>query len=126
MSLRVCFSMATIATLILLTPCLAGEFGQTRQYFAQYAIGGPAEIFFDVHNPGDDVIVVEVELFNSDGSAFESDLMAVAAGGTDSMVFSDPEGEVKNGWARLTSEDPFNATVFFHDRGSGQPGSPSQ
>ena len=122
MSLRACFSMATMATLILLTPCLAGEFGQTRQYFAQYAIGGPAETFFDVHNPGEAVIIVEVELFNSDGSPDQSNLMAVVAGGTDSLVFSDPLGEVRNGWARLTSDDPFNATVFFSIAGVGNLG----
>ena len=125
MNLRAVFSKTTIitlTTLILLTPCLAGKFGQTLQYFAHYGIGGPAETAFDVHNPGEAVIVVEVELFNSDGSPFESDLLAVAAGGTDSMVFSDPEGEVRNGWARLTSDDPFNATVFFSIAGVGNVG----
>ena len=111
MNLRACFSNVTLTTLSLLTPCLAGEFGQTVQYFAQYGIGGPAETSFDVHNPGDVVIVVEVELFNSDGAAFESDMLAVPAGGTHSLVFSDPEGEVRNGWARLTSDHPFNGTV---------------
>ena len=122
MHLRACFPNVTLTTLFLLTSCLAGEFGQTRQYFAQYGIGGPAETSFDVHNPGDVVIVVEVELFNSDGSAFGSDLLAVAAGGTDSLVFSDPEGEVRNGWARLTSDHPFNATVFFRIAGVGNVG----
>ena len=122
MNLRACFSKSTIATLILLTPCLAGEFGQTRQYFAQYGIGGPAETAFDVHNPGDVVIVVEVELFNSDGSPFESDMLAVPAGGTNTLFLSDPEGEVRNGWARLTSDDPFNATVFFRIAGVGNVG----
>ena len=48
--------------------------------------------------------------------------MAVAAGGTDSVVFSDPEGEVRNGWARLTSDHPFNATVFFRIAGVGNVG----
>ena len=122
MNLRACILTVTLATLMLLAPCLAGEFGQTRQYFAQYAIGGPAETSFDVHNPGEAVIVVEVELFNSDGSPDQSDLMAVVAGGTDSLVFSDPQGEVRNGWARLTSDDPFNATVFFSIAGVGNLG----
>ena len=63
MILRACFPTVTLTTLVLLAPCLAGEFGQTRQYFAQYGIGGPAETSFDVHNPGEAVIVVEVELF---------------------------------------------------------------
>ncbi len=122
MNSGLCVPNITLATLFLLTPCLAGEFGQTRQYFAQYGIGGPAETSFDVHNPGGAVIVVEVELFNSDGSAFDSGLLAVAAGGTDSLVFTDPEGQVRNGWARLTSDDPFNATVFFRIAGVGNVG----
>ena len=122
MILRACFPTVTLTTLVLLAPCLAGEFGQTRQYFAQYGIGGPAETSFDVHNPGEAVIVVEVELFNSDGSAFQSDMLAVPAGGTASLVFSDPEGEVRNGWARLTSDHPFNATVFFRIAGVGNVG----
>ena len=122
MNVRPYFLQFTLTTLMLLAPCLAGEFGQTRQYFAQYGVGGPAETAFDGHNPGDQAIIVEVELFNSDGSPFESDLLAVAAGGTDSLVFSDPEGEVRNGWARLTSDDPFNATVFFRIAGVGNVG----
>ena len=67
MNLRACFPNVTLAILILLAPCLAGEFGQTRQHFAQVGIGGPAETAFDAHNPGEADIVVEVELFNSDG-----------------------------------------------------------
>ena len=65
---------------------------------------------------------MEVALFNSDGSAFESDMLEVAAGGTDSLLFSDPEGEVRNGWARLTSDQPFNAAIFFRIAGSGNVG----
>ena len=67
MNLRACFPHVTLTTLILLAPCLAGEFGQTRQHFAQYGIGGEAETAFDAYNPGEAAIVVEVELFNSDG-----------------------------------------------------------
>ena len=49
-------------------------------------------------------------------------MLAVPAGGTASLVFSDPKGEVRNGWARLTSDDPFNATVFFRIAGVGNVG----
>ena len=122
MNLRACFPNVTLAILILLAPCLAGEFGQTRQHFAQYGIGGEAETAFDAYNPGEAAIVVEVELFNSDGSPDQSDMLAVPAGGTASLVFSDPKGEVRNGWARLTSDDPFNATVFFRIAGVGNVG----
>ena len=122
MNLRACFPHVTLTTLILLAPCLAGEFGQTRQHFAQYGIGGEAETAFDAYNPGEAAIVVEVELFNSDGTADLSDMLAVPAGGTASLVFNDPEGEVRSGWARLTSDDPFNATVFFRIAGVGNVG----
>ncbi len=122
MNIRACFSNVTLTTLMLLAPCLAGEFGQTQQHFAQYGIGGPAETAFDVHNPGEAAIDVEVELFKSDGSPDLSDMLAVPAGGTASLVFNDPKGEVRNSWARLTSADPFNATVFFRIAGVGNVG----
>ena len=38
MNLRACILTVTLSTLFLLSPCLAGEFGQTRQYFAQYGL----------------------------------------------------------------------------------------
>ena len=71
MDLRACFPTVTLTILFLLTPCLAGEFGQTRHYFAQYGIGGPAETAFDVHNPGDAVIVV-VDIEGGVGHALRS------------------------------------------------------
>ena len=52
--------------------------------------------------------------------------VAVGPGAAETVVFSDPEGEVRNGWARLTSDDPFNATVFFQIAGFRQRGSPAQ
>ena len=48
--------------------------------------------------------------------------VAVGPGAAETVVFSDPEGEVSNGWARLTSDDPFNATVFFQIAGFGNVG----
>ncbi len=57
---------------MLLSPALAGEFGKTVQYFAQYGIGGPAETAFTIHDPGNVAILVEVELINSDGALFQN------------------------------------------------------
>ena len=109
-------------TLILLTPCLAGEFGQTRQYFAQYGIGGPAETAFTIHHQGAGEILVVVELISPDGTLFDSEEVTLGPGATETIVFSDPGGAVKNDWARLTSDDPFNATVFFRIEGVGNVG----
>ena len=122
MNLRACFPLVTLSALCLLTPCLAGEFGQTVQYFAQYGIGGPAETAFTIHDPGSVAITVEVELINSDGTLFQMEEVAVGPGAAETVVFSDPKGEVRNGWARLTSDDPFNATVFFRIAGFGNVG----
>ncbi len=122
MNLRACFPTFTLCTLFLLTPCLAGEFGQTVQYFAQYGIGGPAETAFTIHDPGNVAILVEVELINSDGTLFQMEEVAVGPGAAETVVFSDPKGEVRNGWARLTSDHPFSATVFFRIVGVGNVG----
>ncbi len=97
MNLRACFPNVTLATLFLLTPCLAGEFGQTRQYFAQYGIGGPAETAFTIQHQGEGQILVVVELINSDGTLFDSEEVTLGPGATETIVFSDPEGEVRNG-----------------------------
>ena len=118
---RVALAIALI-TVIPLSPCLAGEFGQTVQYFAQYGIGGPAETAFTIHDPGNAAILVAVELINSDGSLFQMEEVAVGPGAAETVVFSDPKGEIRNGWARLTSDAPFSATIFFRIAGFGNVG----
>ncbi len=121
MNLRSCFATVAIATLFL-TPCPAGEFGQTRQYFAQYGIGGPAETAFTIHHQGADGILVQVDLISPDGTLFDGEEVVLGPGATETIVFSDPQGAVRNGWARLTSDQPFNATVFFRIAGVGNVG----
>ncbi len=113
MSLRAYLSNVILTALILLTPCLAGQFGQTQQLFAQYGIGGPAETAFTIHQQGAVAIVVKIELISPDGMLFQTQDVMLGPGATETIVFSDPQGAVKNGWARLTSNDPFNATVFL-------------
>ncbi len=109
--------------LCMTTPtALAGTFGKTQQLFAQYGVGGPAETAFTIHDPGNSAITVLVELIQSDGSLFQMEEVAVEAGAAETVVFSDPKGEVKNGWARLTSDDLFSATVFFRIEGVGNVG----
>ena len=122
MSLRAYLSNVILTALILLTPCLAGQFGQTQQLFAQYGIGGPAETAFTIHQQGAVAIVVKIELISPDGMLFQTQDVMLGPGATETIVFSDPQGAVKNGWARLTSNDPFNATVFFQITGVGNVG----
>ena len=115
-------SASIIALALLTSVCLGGEFGETRQYFAQYGIGGPAETFFTIHHQGQATIMVKVELINPDGTLFDSQDVALGPGATRTLGYNDPAGGVKNGWARLTSDQPFNATVFFRITGFGNVG----
>ena len=121
-SLPQLFRTAALILTITTSTALAGTFGETQQFFAQYGLGGPAETILNVHNPGETGITVEVELFNSDGSLFQGEDLSVVAGGTEAVAFSDPQGQVRNGWLRLTSESLFNASVFFRIEGVGNVG----
>lgn len=58
------FQTAALILFITTSTALAGTFGQTSQFFAQYGVGGPAETGFGVHNPSESVIIIEIELFN--------------------------------------------------------------
>ncbi len=80
MNLRASILAVTITTLFLLTPCLAGEFGQTRQYFAQYGIGGPAETAFTIHHQGAGEILVVVDLISQTGRSLTARRLRLAPG----------------------------------------------
>ena len=88
MNLRVTLIQIVLNTLILLTPCLAGTFGQTEQLFAQYGIGGPAQTIFSVHNPGEAEIIVRLDFFNPDGSVLGGGDVPIPAGGSRSEGIS--------------------------------------
>ena len=100
----------------------AGEFGSTEQLFPQFGIGGIAESHFTVRSTGDTPITVDIELRLSDGSIFLEDSIDVPAGRTVTVIYSDPEGEVKNGWARLSSSGEFTASLFYRIEGVGNVG----
>ena len=122
MNLRVTLLQIVLNTLILLTPCLAGTFGQTEQLFAQYGIGGPAQTIFSVHNPGEAEIIVRLDFFNSDGSVLGGGDVPIPAGGSRSFAVGRAEAPLRDGWARMTSESLFNATAFFRIAGVGNVG----
>ena len=122
MNLRACIANVMLSTMFLLTPCLAGEFGQTVQYFAQYGIGGPAQTIFSVHNPGEAEIIVRLDFFNPDGSLLGGGDVPIPAGGSRSFAVGRAEAPLRDGWARMTSESLFNATAFFRIGGVGNVG----
>ncbi len=94
-------------------PFLKAQFGQTMQYFSQFAIGGGAETFFTVHNPGESAVTVGLELFSPDGTLFVDDQVQVAPSATQTVAYGGSAGQTQNGWARLSAELPFSASVFF-------------
>ncbi len=108
--------------LITALPLPAGEFGSTVQLFPQFGIGGIAESHFTVRSAGEALITVDVELRLSDGSLFLEDSIEVPAGRTVTVVYSDPAGEVRNGWARLSSSGQFTASLFYRITGVGNVG----
>ncbi len=122
MNLRITLFQIVLNTLILLTPCLAGTFGQTQQLFAQYGIGGPAQTIFSVHNPGEAEIIVRLDFFNPDGSVLGGGDVTVPAGGSRSFAVGRADAPLRDGWARMTSEFLFNATAFFRIAGVGNVG----
>ena len=115
----VLFSSVVLTTAVYLQ---AGEFGSTEQLFSQFGIGGIAESHFTVRSTGEAAITVDIELRLSDGSIFLEDSVEVPAGTTVTVIYSDPEGEVKSGWARLSSSGQFTASLFYRIEGVGNVG----
>lgn len=107
---------------VLLTWTALAQFGQTVQYFPQFAVGDLAESHFSVHNPGDQPVSVSLQLFLSDGSLFDERQVQVPPDGTVTEVFSDPDGELTNGWARLSSTRAFTSSLFYRIGGVGNVG----
>ena len=58
------------------------SFGKTVQYFAHQVSGGGATTSFTVHNPTDQAITVQLELYGADGSLISSQEVDLAAGAT--------------------------------------------
>ncbi len=108
--------------LLATSPTVFAGFGQKEHYFPQYAIGGPAETHLTVHNPGQTPITVEIELRRSDGSVFLTDTVQLDPGATETRVYRDPSAPPVDGWAKLTSQDEFTATLFYRIPGTGNVG----
>ncbi len=89
------------------------ELGQSVQYFAQLAVDGGATTMFVIHNPSDEAISVQLELYGTDGSVLSTRQVELVADATKTVAIGGAEGSMKVGWAKLSSERSFTATEFF-------------
>lgn len=101
---------------------MAGIPAANSRHFPQVAIGGSAATFVTIHNPGERQIAVRVTLFSSNADPFRNEEVELPANATRTLVLSDPAGPLRNGWARLTSQARFDATLFFRISGVGNAG----
>ena len=108
------FKISTLLILIsIVSFSLGGEFGETIQLFSQFAVDGGATTFFVVHNPGDETIIVRLQMRRSDGSLLVNETVTLEPGTTTTIEKGGGPGELTVGWARLSSSAPFTATEFF-------------
>src|SRR5437867_2832049 len=94
-------------------------FGNTTQIFPQFATGASWATYIMLHNSAQQPELVTVELFRSDGSVFLS--RVIALGPAQTQTFSiEPTPEITVGWARLSANDRFTATLLFQFADSGR------
>src|SRR5437016_9645298 len=104
---------------ILLLLRQAPLFGQTTQLFPQFATGGGWTTYITVHNSTQDPELVTVELFRSDGSPVSKGAISLSPDQT--QIFSiDATPQLTDGWAKLSSNAGFSATLFFQLVDSGR------
>src|SRR2546427_4415272 len=111
--LRGCVGL--LLTLLLLTSAAYGQaptFGDTTQLFPQFVSGGGWTTYIAVHNSTPQVELVTVELFRSDGSGLLNRIISL--GPDETQRFSiEPSTQFSDGWAKLSSEGRFSATLLF-------------
>lgn len=101
---------------------LAAELGQTIHYFPQYAIGGGSTTFFNIYNPDDRDIVVNLTFYHSDGAILLSDSKTVAPEATLTAQYGGAAGVPEDGWVALTALEPFGASLYFDIQAVGKVG----
>src|SRR5213594_2941111 len=115
-------SIGLSVILLLLTSAAyaqAPAFGETTQLFPQFASGGGWTTYVAVHNSTQQVQLVTVELFRSDGSGLLN--RVISLGPDETQRFSiEPSAQFTDGWARLSSEGRFSATMLFQLVDSGR------
>ena len=90
----------------------------TTQLFLQFASGGGWTTYITVLNSTQQVELVTVELFRSDGSGLLNRIISL--GPDETQRFSiEPSAQFSDGWAKLSSEGRFSATLLFQLVDSG-------
>lgn len=94
---------------------LEAQFGEKIQYFPHFAIGGGSTTLFTIHNPGSvlNPIVVDIELYRSNGSSFLTESVGLGGGETKTVAFGGEPNETVAGWAKLSSTGEFAASELF-------------
>ena len=112
---HMCSSIGLSVILLLLTSAAFGQtptFGETTQLFPQFASGGGCTTYITVHNSMQQVELVTVELFRSDGSGLLN--RVISLGPDETQRFSiEPPAQLTDGWIRLSSDGRFSATLLF-------------
>src|SRR5262249_3443866 len=106
---------ASLIAFCLTTSAAMGQsptFGETTQLFPQFVAGGGWTTYIALHNSTQQADVVTVELFGSDGSAFLNSTVALGANETKNVPIDSPSQTVV-GWARLSSNGRFSATLLY-------------
>src|SRR5436309_1038537 len=104
-----------LVTLLLLTSAGYGQaptFGDTTQLFPQFVSGGGWTTYIAVHNSTPQVELVTVELFRSDGSGLFNRIISLEPYETQRFSI-EPSAQCSDGWAKLSSEGRFSATLLF-------------
>src|SRR6266581_5777442 len=118
---RLCGSVGLSVILLLLTSAAYAQtptFGETTQFFPQFASGGGWTTYIAVHNSTQQVELVTVELFRSDGSGLLN--RVISLGPDETQRFSiEPSAQFSDGWVKLSSEGRFSATLLFQLVDSG-------
>src|SRR6059036_2209815 len=114
-------SIGLSVILLLLTSVAYGQtpaFGETTQLFPQFVSGAGWTTYMAVHNSTQQVELVTVELFRSDGSGLLN--RVISLGPDETQRFSlEPSAQFSDGWAKLSSEGRFSATLLFQLVDSG-------
>src|SRR5437867_6719197 len=115
-------SIGLSVILLLLTSAAydqASAFWEPTQLFPQFASGGGWMTYLAVHNSTQQVQLVTVELFRADGSGLLN--RVISLGPDETQRFSiEPSAQFTDGWARLSSEGRFSATMLFQLVDSGR------
>lgn len=90
-----------------------GQLGQRVHYFAQIAIDGGATTYFVVHNPTGAEIVVQLDVYQVDGTLLLTEKINLGTQSTRTIAVGGQEGILKVGWAKLSSDASFTVTEFF-------------